>query len=67
MRCGINMKDGKMEEVKKENCYYKWNDGWFTYYVNVATGKKKFILEDSDIEVSHKMDDSMYKGDVYDD
>lgn len=56
-----------MQEVDRSKCYYKWNDGWFTYYVNVVTGEKKFILEDNDIEVTHKTDDSMYKGDIYDD
>ena len=37
--------------------YYEINDGWFTYYANVATGKKKFELEDCDILVERELDD----------
>ncbi len=39
------------------NKYYKFNDGWFTYYVNVETGEKKFELEEGDIEVESNLDD----------
>lgn len=42
------------------NQYYKWNDGWFDYYINKNTGEKKFELEDGDIEVNPpKLDDFM--------
>ena len=37
--------------------YHKVNDGWFTYYVNVETGERKFQLEPGDIEVPRKLDD----------
>lgn len=37
--------------------YYEWNDGFFTYYVNVETGEKKFRLEEGDILVPFKADD----------
>jgi regulator of RNase E activity RraB len=33
------------------NKYYEFFDGWFTYFVNVKTGEKKFELEDGDILV----------------
>ena len=50
----MNGMDGK---IGKEQ-YYKFNDGWFTYYVNVKTGQKKLKLnEETDIEVKHKQDD----------
>lgn len=39
------------------NKYYKFNDGWFTYYVNTETGEKKFELEEGDIEVEGNLDD----------
>jgi len=39
------------------NEWYEINDGWFTYYANVATGKKKFELEDGDILVERELDD----------
>ena len=40
------------------NRWYKYNDGWFTYYINIETGEKKFTLEDGDFEVEPpKMDD----------
>lgn len=47
--------------MKQENKYYKWNDGFFTYYINVATGKKKWKLEKDDIEVPAKLDDFQEK------
>lgn len=28
----------------------KFNDGWFTYYVNTETGERKFTLEDDDMK-----------------
>lgn len=37
--------------------YYKENDGFFTYYVNIFTGKKKFALDENDILVERKVDD----------
>lgn len=43
--------------MAKANQYYKFSDGWFTYYVNVATGEKKFKLDEGDIEVAGKPDD----------
>lgn len=39
------------------NKYYKFNDGWFTYYVNTETGEKKFELEEGDIAVEANFDD----------
>ena len=53
----MNGMDGK---TGKEQ-YYKFNDGWFTYYVNVKTGKKKFKLnEQTDIEVEQRLDEEMF-------
>ena len=50
----MNGMDGK---IGKEQ-YYKFNDGWFTYYVNVKTGQKKLKLnEETDVEVEYKQDD----------
>ena len=39
------------------NRYYKIDDGWFTYYVNVETGDKKFKLDKDDILIDHRPDD----------
>lgn len=39
------------EDNYSPNRYYKFNDGNFTYYINVDTHEKKFQLEDGDIEV----------------
>lgn len=39
------------------NKYYQINDGWFTYYVNVETGAKKFKLDENDVLVDHRLDD----------
>ena len=39
------------------NKYYQINDGWFTYYVNLETGEKKFKLDKNDVLVDHKPDD----------
>lgn len=30
------------------NKYRKFDDGWFTYYINIVTGEKKFTLEEGD-------------------
>ena len=43
-----------MDEQK--NKYYRFSDGWFTYYVGVDTGEKKFELDpetDIEVEVCH--------------
>ena len=37
--------------------YRKIKDGWFTYYVNVETGEKKFKLDAGDILVEPDIDD----------
>lgn len=39
------------------NKYYKFSDGFFTYYINVDTGEKKLELEKGDILVEKKKDD----------
>ena len=39
------------------NRYYKFSDGFFTYYINVDTGEKKFMLDKEDICVESKLDD----------
>ena len=39
------------------NKYYKFSDGWFTYYVNVETGEKKFSLDKDDVLVESNLDD----------
>lgn len=37
---------------EQKNRYYKFSDGWFTYYVGVDTGEKKFTLDpETDVEV----------------
>jgi hypothetical protein len=38
------------------NEYYKVSDGWFTYYVNVKTGEKKFKLDETDVCVERIYD-----------
>lgn len=43
--------------IKKQNEYYPFNDGMFSYYVNKDTGEKKFKLDFTDIEVEAKLDD----------
>lgn len=44
--------------------YYEWNDGWFTYYINIKTGEKKFKLEEGDKLVAPpKLDDFIWGGD----
>lgn len=39
------------------NKYYEVSDGWFTYYVNVDTGEKKFELDKDDVFVERRVDD----------
>ena len=39
------------------NKWYKWDDGWFEYYINTNTGEKKLQLEEGDIEVNPNVDD----------
>lgn len=39
------------------NKYYKFNDGFFAYYINTLTGEKKFELEEGDVEVEPNIDD----------
>ena len=39
------------------NKYYKFNDGFFTYYINTLTGEKKFELAEGDVEVESNLDD----------
>ena len=45
---------------KNKNRYYKLSDGFFTYYVNEATGEKKFRLDDGDILGEQVCDDFYY-------
>lgn len=40
------------EKGNQTTKYKKFSDGWFTYYVNVETGEKKWELESGDIEVT---------------
>ena len=48
---GMDGKTGKEE-------YYRFNDDWFTYYVNIKTGQKKLKLnEETDTKVEYKQDD----------
>lgn len=39
------------------NEYYKFNDGFFTYYINTDTGAKKFRLDENDILIDNNLDD----------
>ena len=39
------------------NKYYQLSDGWFTYYVNVKTGEKKFRLDEDDVLIESNLDD----------
>lgn len=39
------------------NEYYQFSDGWFTYYVNVETGDKKFSLDEGDVLIESNLDD----------
>ena len=40
-----------------DNQYYKFSDGFFTYYVNIADGEKKFELDETDVEASANLED----------
>jgi len=42
------IKAKKREPVEIENDWYELNDGWFTYFINVKTGGKKFKLGNGD-------------------
>lgn len=44
------------EEEQKEQ-YYRFSDGFFSYYVNKATGERKFELGEKDMEVEADLDD----------
>ena len=44
------------------NEYYKFSDGFFTYYVNVKTGVKKFNLDKDDVLVERNLDDFYGQG-----
>lgn len=60
MYAGIPTPEEYKQGLKGEsmmNTYYKFNDGYFTYYVNTLTGEKKFELEEGDIEVESNFDD----------
>lgn len=39
------------------NEYYKFSDGFLTYFINVKTGEKKFELGEEDICIDSKFDD----------
>ncbi len=30
--------------------WYKFSDGWFTYYINRQTGERKLTLDPGDVE-----------------
>ena len=51
---GWRLKAERSENVME---YYKWSDGFFTYYINPNTGEKKLNLEDGDYEISVPTDD----------
>lgn len=67
--CVIVDEDGKLimdeiwngfddyEEESPKNEYYKFSDGWFTYFVNTETGEKKFALDPGDVLVEARQDD----------
>lgn len=42
---------------KSMNKYYQFSDGWFTYYINVETGDKKFSLDKDDVLIESNLDD----------
>ena len=44
-------------EVYSVAKYYKYNDGWFIYFINTETGEKKYNIEDDDEIVDFKYDD----------
>ena len=43
-----------------ENKYYMVNDGWFIYFVNEKTGKKKLTLDPGDVVVRRRSDCNMF-------
>lgn len=49
----------QLNEKMRGNQYYKYSDGFFDYYVNKATGEKKFKLDEGDIEVDSNLDNFM--------
>ena len=49
--------------MTRMNQYYKMNDGWFTYYINIHTGEKKFELDIEDELVESNLDDFYRKRD----
>lgn len=55
-----------LEKREKENKYYKFSDGFFTYYVNVKTGEKKFSLDKIDLLVKSNLDDFCRLGSMSD-
>ena len=46
-----------MEKCGKINEYYKFSDGFFTYYINAKTGEKKFMLGNDDLLIDPNLDD----------
>lgn len=46
-----------MNKPVQNNKYRKFSDGWFSYYVNVSTGEKKFQLDPGDVEVTFELND----------
>ncbi len=51
-------------EAIGSNEYFKESDEWFTYYVNVRTGEKKFELDEGDVEVSAPRKDDFSRSEV---
>ena len=51
-------------EAIGSNEYFKENDGWFTYFVNVRTGEKKLKLDDGDVEVAAPKKDDFSRSEV---
>ena len=51
-----------IEKREKRNKYYEFSDGFFTYYVNVKTGEKKFSLDNGDLLEEANLDDFCRKG-----
>lgn len=49
------IEQSKVEEQKEQ--YYRFSDGFFSYYVNKETGEKKFELGENDMEVEADLDD----------
>lgn len=38
------------KKLYSEKPWKRFNDGWFTYFYNVETGEKKYILDPDDVE-----------------